>query len=220
MAWTNPKTWTVGELVTAANMNTHLRDNLNALDRGVLMARIIGVAGGFGERWHMAGQITSSPTGTVGLTVGRFVTAPLISPRGLTIDRISFNVTTAGAAGSVARAGIYQATSETDPWPSARIVDGGEIITTSTGVKTATVSVSLEPDILYWAVVLAGVAAPTISSIADGSVMNLFGSPPGFGVQAGWTRDQAYGTLPATFPAGPPTTAGGSCAAVALRYSA
>lgn len=29
MAWTNPKTWSVGELVTAANMNTHVRDNLN-----------------------------------------------------------------------------------------------------------------------------------------------------------------------------------------------
>lgn len=28
MAWTTPKTWTVGEVVTAANINTHLRDNL------------------------------------------------------------------------------------------------------------------------------------------------------------------------------------------------
>jgi hypothetical protein len=31
MAWTTPKTWSVGELVTASDMNTHLRDNLNAL---------------------------------------------------------------------------------------------------------------------------------------------------------------------------------------------
>lgn len=31
MAWTAPKTWSVGELVTAANMNTHVRDNLNYL---------------------------------------------------------------------------------------------------------------------------------------------------------------------------------------------
>ena len=27
MAWTNPRTWVVGELVTAAIMNTHIRDN-------------------------------------------------------------------------------------------------------------------------------------------------------------------------------------------------
>lgn len=31
MAWTTPKTWTVGEVLTAAGLNTHLRDNLNAL---------------------------------------------------------------------------------------------------------------------------------------------------------------------------------------------
>ena len=31
MAWTTPRTWTTGELVTAAIMNKHIRDNLNAL---------------------------------------------------------------------------------------------------------------------------------------------------------------------------------------------
>tara|TARA_R110000824_G_scaffold3602_1_gene17057 strand:- start:481 stop:1323 length:843 start_codon:yes stop_codon:yes gene_type:complete len=36
MAWTTPRTWVSGELVTAALFNTHLRDNLNALDGGRL----------------------------------------------------------------------------------------------------------------------------------------------------------------------------------------
>lgn len=31
MAWTSPRTWAVGETVTAALMNTHLRDQLNFL---------------------------------------------------------------------------------------------------------------------------------------------------------------------------------------------
>lgn len=31
MAWTTPKTYTVGEVLTAATMNTHVRDNLNAV---------------------------------------------------------------------------------------------------------------------------------------------------------------------------------------------
>lgn len=31
MAWTPPKTWAVGELLTASNFNIHIRDNLNAL---------------------------------------------------------------------------------------------------------------------------------------------------------------------------------------------
>lgn len=32
MAWTTPKTWTVGEIVTAAMLNTHVRDNFVDLD--------------------------------------------------------------------------------------------------------------------------------------------------------------------------------------------
>lgn len=35
MAWTTPKTWTVGEVMTAANVNTHVRDNLGYLYNGL-----------------------------------------------------------------------------------------------------------------------------------------------------------------------------------------
>lgn len=31
MAWTSPRTWLAGEVLTAALLNTHLRDNLNAI---------------------------------------------------------------------------------------------------------------------------------------------------------------------------------------------
>src|SRR5262245_7568818 len=34
MAWTTPRTWVAGELVTASMLNTHLRDNLNFLYGG------------------------------------------------------------------------------------------------------------------------------------------------------------------------------------------
>jgi len=30
LAWTTPKTWSAGETLTAANFNTHIRDNFNA----------------------------------------------------------------------------------------------------------------------------------------------------------------------------------------------
>ena len=33
MAWTSPRTWATGEVVTAALLNVHLRDNLVDLDR-------------------------------------------------------------------------------------------------------------------------------------------------------------------------------------------
>jgi hypothetical protein len=34
MAWTSPRTWVAGEVVTAALMNTHIRDNLTELRAG------------------------------------------------------------------------------------------------------------------------------------------------------------------------------------------
>jgi hypothetical protein len=34
MAWTTPKTWAAGELLTASDMNTYLRDELNYLASG------------------------------------------------------------------------------------------------------------------------------------------------------------------------------------------
>ena len=34
MAWTTPRTWTAGELVTAAYMNANVRDNPSALQAG------------------------------------------------------------------------------------------------------------------------------------------------------------------------------------------
>lgn len=38
MAWTTPRTWVVGEVATAANFNTHLRDNMNSLRGSVVVA--------------------------------------------------------------------------------------------------------------------------------------------------------------------------------------
>lgn len=41
MAWTTPRDWTTGELVTSTIMNTHVRDNLNALlPIGTLILRV------------------------------------------------------------------------------------------------------------------------------------------------------------------------------------
>lgn len=35
MAWTTPRTWVAGELVTAALFNSHIRDNENAIKDGL-----------------------------------------------------------------------------------------------------------------------------------------------------------------------------------------
>lgn len=38
MGWTSPRTWVTGEIITAAQLNTHLRDNLLATAAGVVTA--------------------------------------------------------------------------------------------------------------------------------------------------------------------------------------
>lgn len=44
MAWSSPRTWSPGETVTAALMNSHLRDNLNALSTKAIVVQL-GAAG-------------------------------------------------------------------------------------------------------------------------------------------------------------------------------
>lgn len=39
MAWTTPRTWTDGELVTAAIMNPHIRDNFNAIGQPIRLRK-------------------------------------------------------------------------------------------------------------------------------------------------------------------------------------
>ena len=65
MAWTTPRTWTVGEIVNASIMNTHVRDNLNHL-RGALLYDDVRVStggwdtgsGGFsGAYAHLIGHL-------------------------------------------------------------------------------------------------------------------------------------------------------------------
>jgi len=58
MAWTNPRTWNIGETVTAAMFNTHIRDNLlylfGIINTGDLKLATYDVAGGgtlHNNRW-------------------------------------------------------------------------------------------------------------------------------------------------------------------------
>src|SRR5690554_5024964 len=59
MAWTTPRTWVASELVTATLLNTHLRDNLNALKNPSVT-----------RRTETAGTFTTSSTSFVTVTNG------------------------------------------------------------------------------------------------------------------------------------------------------
>lgn len=63
---------------------------------------------------------------------------PIVVPTSVTADQIKLEVTTGGAASTVARMGIYEA--DTNWQPGTRILDSGTVAVDSTGVKTASIS--------------------------------------------------------------------------------
>ena len=177
------------------------------------------------EYLYIGGCMTQPPASASGLTTvaptfGNMRAVPFMSGRGGVIDRIAFNVTVA-VASSVARVGIYTATSAENLYPDSLVIDGGEHATSSIGAKTATISQPLQPNTLYWFVHLGGVGSPTILGLGAGSCMSLLGRPSTLGANTSTnlTVAQTYGALPASFPSGA-AVASSTIPLIVVRYSA
>lgn len=90
MAWSTPRTWTTGELVTAAHLNQEVRDNLNA-------AFPVGVVA-----WT-----SYTPTLTQSATVTKTVTyANYMKIGRLVIAVVNLAVTGAGTSSNAVRVGL------------------------------------------------------------------------------------------------------------------
>lgn len=63
MSWTTPRTWNVGELVTKAIMDTHVRDNLSYL-KGIadIALDLVARQGGSATNWETQGTNNYTPT--------------------------------------------------------------------------------------------------------------------------------------------------------------
>jgi len=114
-------------------------------------------------------------------------------------DRIGINVTTAGAAGALARLGIYKVDQSTY-YPSSLVLDAGAVDCTGTGVKFITINQILE---IGWSLLALVVNDATIAmSYNDRGLTPLGGAGPNILVNYGWQVAQAYGALPDPYPAG------------------
>jgi hypothetical protein len=190
---------------------------LNGVESAYYMSHVNG--GGSLEVWYCLGQLMNLNNTTQTFAANQITAYPFVAPaRGGTLDRIAFNVTTAVAGN--ARVGIYDATSDSNLYPNALVVDGGSISTGTTGIKSATISVALTPGKLYWCVSLAD-AASSVRALSAGSGNNILGydntlvTNPNRSLQAALT----FGALPGTFPAGAGTATANPPAAF-VRYSA
>ncbi len=95
----------------------------------------------------------TSATAASTITVATLYLFPFVAWQSLTIDRIGFEITTAGAAGALARAAIYARDPATGA-AGALVLDSGTTAADSTGVKNLTVSTALTAG-LYWVGVVA-----------------------------------------------------------------
>jgi hypothetical protein len=174
------------------------------------------------EIWYACGQAYAANSGVTdssALSVNTLYAVAFTAPRNSTIDRIAFEQV-ATQSTFFARCGIYKTVSDTNMYPGALVVDGGEFSTgVSAGVKSSTINIAL-PDFHYWAVFLTSATAATFRRLLQHAPLLGFTSSLGDGTNNQYiTRAQTYGALPSTFPASPATKAGGGAPLVAIRYS-
>jgi hypothetical protein len=176
------------------------------------------------DRRYLAGALLGNAHTTAAFATDALYAVPFWASRGCTLDRIGFNVVTPGVSGDVGRCGIYESTSETDLYPAALVLDGGEQDLSLSGMLETTISQALAAGGLYWFVFLAS-AAVTITALQGGSQFPLLGydnALTGTSAGIGWSVAQSYGSLPDPFPTGGSvhSMSVGPLPAIACRLSA
>jgi hypothetical protein len=163
---------------------------------------------------YIDGHITTTTTSTGAATATRTIFGALFLPRATALDRISINVTVAGAASTVARLGLYYADSATFE-PGALLLDAGTVATDTTGVKEATIAVTLAPG-LYWTAGWCS-GTPTTTTTTSGTHRPAIG-PTSFGAPLGhFIKDGAYSAgLPSPAGTGLSTQSSGTLVQVRL----
>jgi len=142
---------------------------------------------------------------------------PFVCPKQITLDRIAIRVI-ASSAGQ-GRLGIYN--DNGNLYPSSLVLDAGTVDTGSGGIKSITISQTLNADTLYWLVVILN-ATPNIQGFNTGSLIPILGISTGWATtpQLGYSVSQTYGALPSTFPTGASTLVGTPIPVIAVRLSA
>lgn len=150
--------------------------------------------------WHLAGYPLTT-VGIAGLALNTLIAIPFINGAAFPLRAIANRVTGAGAAGSVLRIGIYDMDDLTTR-PLNLVADSGQIDGTVAPVfNNIPINVTLGAGLVYYFVTLIGVAAPTILGAA--TWIGTHGWAVNFAAVAnGWQVAQAFGPLPAIFPAG------------------
>lgn len=182
---------------------------------------IAGAAGGVGDlSWNRYMRIgrtyysiycIGNPAQGIPISANYLHASPFPIAVQMTFDRIGIYVYYTGAG--VSRLGIY---TDDGCYPASLVLDAGTVNVATAGWKEIAIDQTLTPG-LYWIVV-----HPEVNHSVDGNpqdfVPSLLGFDPRNLAKHSWLIAQAYGALPATFPAG--ATLYGRFYGIGLRRSA
>lgn len=146
-----------------------------------------------------SGRYYTTPHGstitTLALGANVLYCCPFFVPERTTWTEIGVEVTTAAAASSLLRVGVYRAYAGR---PQALILDGGAKAADSTGLKTSAISQVLEAGWYFLAVFSNG--TPTVRAITD-TATTLHGLTGTTALDTLIGGSAAYGAMPNPFPA-------------------
>jgi len=123
--------------------------------------------------------------------------------RKIRFDEIGMDVLGAGASGARFRLGVYD---DKDLYPNKLLVDSGELNAETTGVKTASIDLTLSPGV-YWLAYIANDS--TIDTPYADSLLARYALQASDNLFMGWVKGITYGALPDPFPSGAYNTSWG-----------
>lgn len=163
---------------------------------------------------RIVGDVGGTALATLALTASRQYFVPFAVPRAVALTGLRISVTTS-SAGS-ASVGIYgNMVVSGDDAPGSLLASATGLDTGTTGDKTGSLSLTLQPGTIYWASLI-GSAAATLRALAVGSVQTSLGRTANNTTVISYLFAAGTGsTIPATAPVS--LTAGtGSCPAIYL----
>jgi len=129
---------------------------------------------------------------------GNIYAGPMAVLRAMPISAMEIEVSTAGAAGVSIRMALMSMDGDGSTWAATLIAESAAIAADVIGVKTHTLTYTLQPGIVYLACVISD-GTPTIRTVINSR--ELFGQGTAAGAAAprnGLQVSQAYGAYPAT----------------------
>lgn len=193
-----------GNIGISGNLGLPDLSTLDGVDLSVHAADIDAHMSDYGQHCKVARYLAGYPYGAVGtgaLAADILYAMPFLVARAFTFDRIMAEVTSGGGAGKLFRLGVYDDDGTVYPNALKTAADlTAQDANTVAVYEVAITALSLTKG-LYWVVIITN-GTPTVRQV--GAIPS---SPLGLretGLSASWSRlqvAQAYGNLPATFPA-------------------